>query len=747
MHVPGLIVDLALILGTAAVTTILFKWLRQPVVLGYIIAGFLVSQGFEFLPSVTDTKSIQVWAEIGVIFLLFSLGLEFSFKKLLKVGGGAAVTGIFEISCMLMLGYGLGQWLGLNFINSLFLGGIVAISSTTIILRAFHEQNVKTNQFAQLVMGVLIVEDVVAVLLMVLLSTISVSQQFSGNDLIVSLSKFLILLVLWFLLGIFLIPTLLKKLSKQMNNETLLVLSLALCFGMVVLAANAGFSPALGAFIMGSILAETTKAHHIENLLLSIKDLFGAVFFVSVGLLLNPSLILEYWQLVLLLVFLVMIGKTISVSLGALISGRSLKQAIQAGTSMSQIGEFSFIIASLGVSLKVTNDYLYPVAVGVSVITTFFTPYLMKLALPLHQQLNQFLPKKWLEILDRYSSGTQIIQAESAWSKVLKLYFQIIGINSIIIIAIIWLSVQYLIPLTTQWFPSSTLLFVKAVSAVLTLGIMMPFIWALTIKRIRSTAYTELWLDKKYNKGPLVMLEVIRNLFSIIFIIILITQYFSFYIAIPVALVVLTIVWLVFRKKLERFYDRLEKRFINNLNEKSKKEDHHKQLIPWDAHLSTFTVHAQALCVGKTLQQLAWREQFGINVAFIERGNQMIYAPKRDVLIFPNDILGVIGGDEQLKTYKQFIETRNIEEIVEDVEVEREKIQLLKIVVDEHTKLKGLSIKDSGIREKTQGLVVGIERNGERILNPDSNFVFEWDDIVWIVGNKILIKKMYKNNF
>jgi CPA2 family monovalent cation:H+ antiporter-2 len=410
-HVPHLITDLALILFAAGVVSLLFKKLNQPVVLGYIIAGLLVSPNYSLFPTVTEVDSIKIWAEIGVIFLLFSLGLEFSFKKLVKVGSTAAITGLFEVTAMLITGYFAGQLLGWGKMDSIFLGGIIAISSTTIIFRAFDELGLKAKKFTGTVIGILVIEDLAAVLLMVLLSTLAVSQKFQGGEMLASVFKLGFFLVLWFLMGIYLLPGLLKKLSKHISDETLLIISIALCLGMVLFAANVGFSAALGAFIMGSILAETTQAERIVQVLKSVKDLFGAVFFVSVGMLINPGILITYIVPVILLTFIVMLGKTFFVTSGALISGVPLKQSVQAGTSLSQIGEFSFIIATLGLTLGVTSDFLYPIAVGVSVITTFTTPYMIRFAEPLHGFLNRVLPTKWLQIINDYSTGAQHINS------------------------------------------------------------------------------------------------------------------------------------------------------------------------------------------------------------------------------------------------------------------------------------------------------------------------------------------------
>lgn len=737
-HLPLLIKDLALILGAAGIITIFFKKLKQPVVLGYIIAGLLVGPNFKLFPTIGDVEGIKIWAEIGVVFLLFALGLEFSFKKLVKVGGSAAITGITELSFMMMLGYGMGQVLGWSNMDSMFLGGIIAISSTTIIFRAFDELGLKTKQFSSLVIGVLVIEDLVAILLMVLLSTVAVSQQFEGTQMFLSIGKLLFFLCLWFLMGIFLLPTFFKKVSRFLNSETLLVLSLALCLGMVVLADQVGFSAALGAFIMGSILAETTQAHKIEHLITSVKDLFGAIFFVSVGMLIDPQILVEYAVPVLILTLSVILGKTIFVASGALLAGRPLKQAVQAGTSMSQIGEFSFIIATLGVSLNVTSSYLYPIAVGVSVITTFTTPYMIKLAEPLYQFLLKVLPEKWIRGLEKYSSSSQIIESESNWKRLLNFYIQIIILNGVIMIALSLLVAYFLEPFLQKSIADP--LTAKIIAALIGLIVMAPFIWALTVKKMSKSAYAALWLDRKYSHGPLVMLEIARNAIAVLLVGFMLRQLFSFWITVGGTLVAMIVIGVVFRQRLQKFYQRLEDRFLQNLHERELLEQNKTQshLSPWDAHLTHYKISPHAGFIGKTLEELQWRETYGINIAFIERGNHVMFAPARTEKIFPFDNIGVIGTDQQMLEFGKIMVP-----YVEDADSEKELVELEKIVVDEHTRLKGLTIRESGIREKTNGLVVGIERKGERILNPSSFTQLEWDDIVWIVGNRKKIQQLY----
>ena len=382
-HVPALVSDLALILVMAGIVTVIFKKLQQPLVLGYIVVGIIAGPYIDLLPSISDKTNISTWADIGVIFLLFALGLEFSIKNLMNVGASAFITAFTEVISMLTIGFIFGKMVGWGNVESIFLGGMLSMSSTTIIIKAFDDLNVRNQKFTGIVFGTLVVEDIVAILMMVLLPTIAVSQQFAGMEMIESFFKLGFFMVLWFLVGIFLIPSLLKKLRPLLTEEMLLIISLGLCLGMVVFAVRVGFSAALGAFVMGSILSGTAEGPKIEHMIKSLKDFFGAVFFVSVGMLVDPHALLDYWGTILIITLVVVLFKPVCSALGVLISGQDLKVSVQSGMSLAQIGEFAFIIASVGVSQKVISEYIYPIIVAVSVITTFTTPYFIKGAEPL----------------------------------------------------------------------------------------------------------------------------------------------------------------------------------------------------------------------------------------------------------------------------------------------------------------------------------------------------------------------------
>ncbi|RZM18401.1 MAG: sodium:proton antiporter, partial [Pedobacter sp.] len=576
-------------------------------------------------------------------------------------------------------------------------------------------------------------------LLLVLLSTLAVSQQFAGMDMLISILKLCFFLVLWFIGGIFLVPTFLKATKKLMNDETMLIVSIALCLVMVLLAVKVGFSPALGAFIMGSILAETTQAERIEHLTKSVKDLFAAIFFVSVGMLINPQILIDYLVPIIVITLATVIGKFLSSGLGALVSGQPLKTSVQTGLSLAQIGEFSFIIATLGLTLKVTSDFLYPIAVAVSAITTFTTPYLIQASEPFYRFLERTLPKKWVEGINRYSSSTAGITTLSDWKVLLKSYAFNTIIHSVILISIVFLSSRYLQPFITANLINGNKGMV--ISLVVSLIFMTPFLWALAIRRIERKAYTHLWLNKKYTRGPLIAIEFFRIALAIFFVGFLIYQFYSTWVALTIGLFLIVSGMIIFSRKLQSFYNKLESRFLLNLNAREA-QNQQPEILPWDTHLAELTVSPESSLVGQTLIELSVREKYGVNIAMIERGKMVIPTPQRDERLYPHDKVMLIGTDDQLAAVKQLFEGSTNE--TSEVSFPKEDMSLQKIVINSISPVFGQSIRNSGIREITQGLVVGIERNGERILNPDSTLVFENGDIVWIVGNNKKVPNLLK---
>lgn len=746
-HLPTLIADLALILISASIITLLFKWLKQPLVLGYIVAGLLAGPYVHIFPTVGDIANINIWAEIGVVFLLFALGLEFSFKKLINVGSTAFITATTEVISMLLIGYMVGYLLGWGTMNSIFLGGMLSMSSTTIIIKAFDDLGLRSQRFTGIVFGTLVVEDLIAILMMVLLSTMAVSKDFVGEELLVSVLKVVFFLILWFLIGIFILPAFLKKAKKLMNNETLLIVSLGLCLGMVVLATYTGFSAALGAFIMGSILAETIEAEHIEHIIQPVKDLFGAIFFVSVGMLVNPAVLVEYAWPVIIITLVTIIGKAIFSSLGVLLSGESLNISIKSGFSLAQIGEFAFIIAGLGVSLKVLDPFISPIIVAVSVITTFTTPYFIRLANPFAEWLYKVLPPKVQEMLARYASGKKTVNHDSDWKKLLKNIVGRVIIYSVLLTAIWLLSVKTLYPAVSELFTPVTI-WINLAMCLVTLLLMTPFLWALISNKYNSSAiFLKLWEDENYNHGRLVALVLFRVSVAIFFISAVVISYFHLNIGIGVVIAVAVVALILILREDLTQYSRLETHFLTNLNlrEEVAKKHHplktsfNSEFNNKDIELTSVLVSPYSRYIGKSLGELSFRQEFGVNVVAIVRGDLKIYIPKSSERIYPQDKLAVVGTDGQLQKFRDEIESP---QGVPDTEEMHQEMNLHSFTVNEAFHFLDKSIVQSRLGEKYDSIVVAIERNGA-LVPLDKDVTFLLGDLVWFVGEREKIRQLF----
>ena len=656
-----LISDLALILICAGVMTLVFKKLKQPLVLGYIVAGFLCSPHFAFTPSVVDEANIDLWSEIGVIFLLFALGLEFSIKKLLKVGSSAIISACTIILFMIIIGVSVGWMFGWKQMDCIYLGGMIAMSSTTIVYKAFDDMGLRQQHFAGVVLGILIIEDILAIVLMVMLSTMAVSTHFEGSELILSIVRLVFFLILWLVVGLYLIPILLKRVRKLMSDETLLIVSLAFCFGMVYLAAAVGFSPAFGAFIMGSILSETVESEHIEHLVAPVKDLFGAIFFVSVGMMVDPHMIVEYRYPILAIVGAVLLGQTVFGTLGVLLSGQPLKTAMQCGFSLTQIGEFAFIIAAMGVSLKVTSDFLYPIVVAVSVITTFLTPYMIRLAVPAYNVIDRHLPGRWRLLLERYSAGSSTVNHKTNWQKLLLAVARVVLIYSVLSIAVLIISLHFMRPYLLDVLGMT---WGKIVTAVITILAIAPFLRALIMKKNHSVEFRTLWNDNRFNHAPLISLVIFRVLIGVGFVVFIIERLFQGSVALIVGISILVVCGMIFSRFLKKQSIVLERTFELNLRSKEmrqeylggKRPSYAGKLLDRDIHLSDFTVSPDSEWVGHTLKELDLGKKYGVHVTSIIRGTHRVNIPDGASRIFPNDTLQIIGTDEQLSAFSAMAE-------------------------------------------------------------------------------------------
>lgn len=747
-HLPTLIADLALILLSAGVMTLVFKKLKQPLVLGYIVAGFLTGHHVPFTPSVMDTANVQTWADIGVIFLLFALGLEFSFKKIVKVGGTAVIAACTIIFCMVLFGIGVGMSFGWQRMDCLFLGGMIAMSSTTIIYKAFDDLGLRKKKFTGLVLSILILEDILAIVLMVMLSTMALSKNFEGSEMLESIGKLLFFLILWFVVGIYLIPELLKRCRKLMSEETLLIVSLALCFGMVMMASHAGFSPAFGAFVMGSILAETIEAESIDRLVKPVKNLFGAIFFVSVGMMVNPHMIAEYALPIGVVTLVVILGQSVFGTFGVLLSGQPLKTAMQCGFSLTQIGEFAFIIAALGVSLHVTSDFLYPIVVAVSVITTFITPYMIRISEPAYNFVDSRLPRSWKRFLARYSSGTETVNNESLWRKLLLAMIRIVVVYSIISISVIVLSFRFVVPFFRENLPG---IWGSLLAAFFTILCISPFLRAIMVKKNHSVEFMTLWNDNRVNRGPLASTILLRVVICVLFVMFIIARLFKASIGLMIGAAVLAVVLMVLSRRLKKQSILIERKFFQNLRSRDqraeymgeKKPEYAGHLLSRDLHLTDLEIPGESLWAGRTLMELDLGRKYGVHVVSILRGKRRINIPGGSVRLFPHDMIQVIGTDEQLN---QFSEAMSSGSYIDSDVFESSEMTLKQFRIDADSVFLGKTLRQSGIREKYHCLIAGIEREKEVLMTPDVNAPFEEGDVVWVVGEKnnvyqLLIKK------
>ena len=742
-EIPHLIQDLALILMVAGLVTLLFKKLRQPLVLGYIVAGFLVSPHMPYLMSVVDKADIQTWADIGVMFLLFSLGLDFSFKKILKMGMAPVIAAITIIFCMMALGTGVGTLFGWSRMNCLFLAGMLAMSSTTIIYKALDDLGLRQQRFAGLVMSVLILEDVLAIVMMVMLSTIARGANPDGSMMIESVGKIVFFLVLWFVVGIFLIPPFLRKTRRLMNDETLVVVALGLCCAMAVLSTTVGFSSAFGAFVMGSILAETIEADKITTVVEPVKNLFGAIFFVSVGMLVDPAILVSYAVPILVLVLTILVGQAIFGTMGFMLSGQPLKTAMRCGFSMAQIGEFAFIIASLGLSLRVISDFLYPVVVAVSVITTFLTPYMMKAAIPCYELMERRLPRKWIRRLDHMGAIHHTTQTENNhWRALLKAMAWNVVIYSILSVAVVAIMLSLFLPFMRRLLPGWELhWWANGITGILTVAMISPFLRSMIMKKNHSEEFKALWTESRLNRLPLIFTVLVRVAIGAGFIFYICNYLSRFKNALIITIALVVILLMALSRRLKHRSIRLERLFVQNLRSRDieaqvsgkRRPLFEGHLLDRDIHISEFIVPVDSLWAGKTLAQLKLGNRFGVHVSSILRGSHRINIPDGNMMLFVGDKLQAIGNDEQLNIMNAAMQA---ELLPEDADIEHREMKLQKLVITADSPLVGKTLKESNVRQRYNFMVVGVEEGQKNLTMINPNRRFEVGDIVWVVGEE-----------
>ena len=760
-HLPTIISDLAMLLLVAGVTTILFKRINQPLVLGYILAGFITGPNFNFFPTISDSTNISAWSEIGVIFLLFALGLEFSFYKLKSVGSTAGIATVVEIGGMLAVGYAAGMLLGWNHMDSLFLGGMLSMSSTTIIIKAFDDLKLRAERFTEVVFGILIVEDIAGIIMMVLLATMAVATtNVSSLELLLSIGRLLFFLVLWFVLGMYLVPSFFKWAREFMNDETLVIVSIGLCLGMVVIATKLGFSSALGAFIMGSLIAEAPSAEKIEHLIAPIKDLFGAVFFVSVGMLVNPSLLLEQALPILVLVLATIIGKLLFSTLGVLASGQSLATSVHCGFSLAQIGEFSFIIAALGMSLGVISDFLYPIIVAVSVITTFTTPFCIQIAEPVYQKLTHLLPRSTLVRLSRYTDSSMENAHDQDWKKMLTQYTLRAVVFATLLTSIALGAEYYLLPYLAQL----GLPYAHLLTAAVTLVIMAPILRALLMNNAGDDSlFSKLWFKQRANHIPLVLLVLGKLLIASGALYFVFHTLAGFPGLIACACILLAAYAISSSDWLMSEYLRIESRFLVNLNEKHMRKHREAagtssgQWFDEELQLAYYKPQASSPAIGQSLQKLAFRQLYGCNVLQLASEQRTVAMPGGEQIVQTGDVLLLIGTGDQLKVFEAASkqeqlqitrqgQTQSLREFMlnEDKQKNSQQFISLAITIDKHSPILGASLKAADLRHKWSCLVIGLERGAFTFTNPHVSLVFEENDLLWVLGKQKMMNTLIR---
>ena len=763
MHLDAFVADLTLILVVAGIVTIIFKKLKQPVVLGYIVAGFLISPNFKFLPTIVDQADITTWADIGVIFLMFGLGLEFSFKKLATVGGGAFTIAATVMIMMILVGTAVGYLMGWAKMDCIFLGGMISMSSTMIILKSYDEYNLKQEKFAQLVLGALVIEDIGGIFMLVILSTISVGQNISGGHLAAQIGMMLLYLAIWIIIGIYIIPTILKKITGLLNDELILIFAVGLCLLMVVIANAIGFSSALGAFLAGSILAGTVQSERITFLVKPVKDLFGAIFFVSVGMMIIPEMLIKYIVPIIIISCVVVAGQMAFSTIGILLSGESLHTAVRGGFSMVQIGEFSFIVATLGMSLGVISDYLYPIVVCVSVITAFATPVFIKNSEKVYRFIDKRLPQKARLALRRNTSENQFSNAlDPDWNK----YMKNIGIRTLvgtlILFILYWLGTRYLAVALINLFNSD--LVGSYVSAGITLLFMVPFVNYM--HDAKTSLFVKLWVKHRSNHLPLITLKALRTLIAVCFMALVLREILHIPFIILMIIVAVPTIFIIRSAWMNGVTIAMEKRFTANFSErtleKARKDRAKNNSARW-LNESMYVIEFRITDPDfhKTIYDFTVDRAFMVTIIRIIRGDQYINMPSAEAEIMYGDVLQMLGTWDEVDACTIYLEkdeaieyTETDDKILKDYIYgqrfegvpEESELVCIPIKLESDSKFIRKSIKNCGLRGEYEATIVGIERGFLPVVSPPIDTVLRKDDILWLVGGRRMVDKLIKGN-
>lgn len=768
-HLPSIISDLAFILIIAGIITIIFKWLNQPLVLGYIVAGFLTGPHSSFFPTVTDSENISIWAEIGVIFLLFGMGLEFSFKKLISNGKTGFITLIMIAIGLGVSGYFIGLWLGWGTWNSLILGCMLCLSSTTIIVKGFEDPRYKGKRFTEVVFGILIFDDLFAILVMVFMGTIAVSRHFEGTEMLLSLGKLIFFMVVWVVCGIFLIPTFLKKAKKWLNDETLLIISLGLCLGMVVFATEVELSSALGAFIMGSILAETIKLEKIETLTKPIKDFFGAVFFVSVGMMMNPTVIQENFVSVIIITLAVLLGKIIFTAIGARLSGESMLVSIQSGFSMAQVGEFAFIVASSAIAYQLADNFIYPIIIAVSILTTFTTPYLMAASIPFYNWMMKTIPDSWRQKILEKDERLENPKNQSDWSVFLTNYISNVIVFISLCIGAIIVTSSFIAPFINEHIAEP---WGNIICLVITFLAISPILKGLVYRGGQQPyLILKLWQRSVRNRIILSSLILLRFIIAFAFIYVLLLLFLTIPVWVSVLIAGVLIFLVIQSKHLLKLYWKIEYRFVVNFNQRILEERRRNSLkqnggvvvydldntnwIESNLYVGKFKLEPGSEYEHKMLKDTDFRQRYDLIIITVRRGEEDLYFPNGDFVLESGDLLLVAGNImniDRLMTMKNCITMfkstlRTIHEFSKQQDNDpHSNIKCISLIVEENSVLNNKSLYESEMGKEKKCFVVGFESKGAVKINPPANTTFSTGDILWIIGDKQSIYGFVKEN-
>lgn len=739
MDIPRLIIDLAMMLMTAAVVTIIFRKLRIPSILGYILAGFLIGPHFQYFLEVESAPSIETWSEIGVVIILFHIGLEFDFNKLSEIGSTAIVSAAVKMGGVMAVGYGFGLMLGMTHMDCIFLGAMLSISSTVVIQKCFSEMGLEGEKYTKLVMGSLVMEDVFSVFMMVALTAVSASKNVGGAGMALHMCLMITYLILWLIVGIFLVPTFLDRAMNFMNDETLTLLSIGFCFLMALLAKRLGFSMELGAFVAGSLFAGTRHYHDIERVTTGIKDMFGAIFFLSVGMLVEPSIIATRWTSIVPIAVIAVIAKLIFATIGMMLSGQDLDTSLRGGISLAPIGEFSFIIAGLGTSLGVMDSYLYPVIVSASILTIMVTPVLIRHQDRIVGGIGSVIPARIMERIDDYTSDDQSAEEHtSEWMIVMKDYFIKMLVYGSIMLVTALAGNNVLFPLIEEGAGS---LAAKIIVTFIVYAVMLVF--AMPFMGKRNAAFTKLWTERLSNRPPLMVMTLLKVVILVGIGLIPLIHVLDIRNPLILLLIPLSVILVARSEFISTYYLQLEARFLANLNQKTMAERggerDEQNWLDEDYNIASWIVPEGASYAGKTLEALAWGKRYSVYAVKVRRGEKRMVMPHARTVIQEGDKVYVIGERPPLETFCRMLETntngiQTIREFFNSGYSRENALECACIKMRGTEPYVGKPIKKSGITAKNHCMILGIERDGYAVKMPDANMLIEKGDILWIIG-------------